>query len=152
MMQNNDEIKFIKANIKHVDIIYDLEKETLPKDMYSRNAIIDNIKNKSKLNIIEKNKKNYTGYACLSYFDTEGELLKISIKKEYQNKGYGFSLLNKIISEAKLKGIEKVFLEVRETNNIAISFYKKFGFKIISTRKEYYSDGTNATIMEYYIK
>ena len=150
MKHNESTLKFYKARLKHIDFIYNLESETLPLDVYSKDAIKENLKNKSMINIIAKvNDSELIGYGCLSYFDNEGELLKLSIKKLYQKNGYGRLLLAKIIHESKLKGIDKIFLEVRESNLNAISFYKKFGFNLLNTRKEYYSDGTNALIMEY---
>ena len=39
-------------------------------------------------------------------------------------------------------------LEVNVTNQTAVNFYQKFGFKIIHVRKNYYSDNNDAYIME----
>ena len=45
--------------------------------------------------------------------------------------------------------IKNIFLEVRESNQTAINFYKKNKFKEISIRKNYYSKPTeNAIIMK----
>ena len=42
-----------------------------------------------------------------------------------------------------------IFLEVRESNQVAINFYKKNKFKEISVRKNYYSEpNENAIIMK----
>jgi ribosomal-protein-alanine N-acetyltransferase len=37
-------------------------------------------------------------------------------------------------------GADFFYLEVRKSNIPAINLYKRFGFEIISIRKEYYSD------------
>ena len=70
------------------------------------------------------------------------EILAIATIKEYRNKGVAQGLLDKI----KTKDI---FLEVRESNQVAINFYKKNKFKEISIRKNYYSKpNENAIIMK----
>ena len=70
------------------------------------------------------------------------EILAIATIEEYRNKGIAQELLDKI----KTKNI---FLEVRESNQMAINFYKKNNFKEIRIRKNYYSEPTeNAIIMK----
>ena len=43
--------------------------------------------------------------------------------------------------------MKDIFLEVRESNQVAINFYKKNNFKQISIRKGYYSDPTEDAII-----
>ena len=38
--------------------------------------------------------------------------------------------------------IKKWFLEVRRSNDPAVALYKKFGFKAVGTRKNYYKTPT----------
>ena len=46
--------------------------------------------------------------------------------------------------------IQKITLEVRRSNQIAISLYKKYDFKEISVRKNYYKNPTeDAVILQY---
>jgi cellulose biosynthesis protein BcsQ len=51
------------------------------------------------------------------------------------------------LKELKNQGIEKIFLEVRKSNIPAKSLYEKIGYKEISVRKKYYSDGEDAVVM-----
>ena len=70
------------------------------------------------------------------------EILAIATVEEYRNKGIAQELLAKI-------RIKNIFLEVRESNQTAINFYKKNKFKEISIRKNYYSKpAENAIIMK----
>ena len=66
------------------------------------------------------------------------EVLDIVVAPQYQSKGLGKHMLKRIIESAINAKKEKVFLEVRESNLVAQSLYRKCGFKIISTRKKYY--------------
>ena len=52
----------------------------------------------------------------------------------------GESLLRIAIETAKERGAEGMTLEVRVSNKIAQSLYRKFGFQAGGIRKGYYSD------------
>ena len=65
----------------------------------------------------------------------EIHILNFVIKKNYQNKGYGKLLLKMFLS---LHEDRKFFLEVFKDNIKAINLYKKFNFRIIGERKNFY--------------
>lgn len=70
----------------------------------------------------------------------EGEIYSFAILEEYRGKGYGKKLLNTAIEHFVKKGIKKVSLNVRVSNNIAISLYKSLGFSINMTLDCYYGN------------
>lgn len=82
--------------------------------------------------------------ATKSYDDADIEGLVT--KGEFRNKGIASALINALIENLKNQNIVKIFLEVRESNEGAISLYKKFNFNNISKRQKYYSNGENALI------
>ena len=71
------------------------------------------------------------------------DILNIGINPNNQRKGYGSLLMSYLYKELKNRLIEEVFLEVRESNQSAISFYSNQGFKEISIRKNYYKSNSN---------
>ena len=62
------------------------------------------------------------------------------------NQGIGSLLLKSLISLSKKLNLTSLSLEVNENNLTAIHLYKKFGFEILGTRKNYYQN-QNAIIM-----
>ena len=74
---------------------------------------------------------------AMSAIDT-ADILNISINKDYQGKGYGKKLLHNLIKKLKDRAIGQLILEVRKSNQAAITFYLKHGFEEISLRKNYY--------------
>ena len=54
-------------------------------------------------------------------------------EKNEWGKGYGVDAVNELLKITKKRSIDKIFLEVRPTNNRAISAYEKCGFKQIGT-------------------
>ena len=84
-----------------------------------------------------------------SIFDGEvAEILNLGIDPVYQGLGYGSSLMENYITSIKELGCYSIVLEVRSSNEKAISLYKKFGFKTIRIRKNYYSDGEDELFMQ----
>ena len=91
--------------------------------------------------IVLKYKKNILGYAFFSVVGTDSHLLNITVSKNYQGRGYGKKILEKVLFQSKVLGATIVFLEVRVSNYRAIDFYEKFGFKRDAIRYNYY-DGS----------
>lgn len=91
--------------------------------------------NKSAYFIMEDD-KGIAGGAGI--FPTEGlppntcELVKMYIAKKFRGNGYGQTLLEKCIEEAKKVGYEKMYLESMPELTNAIAMYVKNGFKLIS--------------------
>lgn len=78
------------------------------------------------------------GFGILSYGAKEAHLIKLAINPQQQGIGLGHKMLQHLIAMAKLHYAEKIFLEVRVSNIVAISLYKKFAFTEIGLRKGYY--------------
>lgn len=79
----------------------------------------------------------------------EAEILFIAVNPEFQDRGIGKTLLEMILESALLLGVETVWLEVRESNYNAISFYKKNCFIHAYTRHNYFqSPAENAAVMK----
>ena len=75
----------------------------------------------------------------------EAEVLNFVVDETYQRQGIGQTLFNKV--EEDLPNLEKMTLEVRESNTKAKNFYTKNGFKQISIRKNYYKNNENALVL-----
>lgn len=72
------------------------------------------------------------------------EINYIYVKEEYRKKGVATELLNYMITTNNFNNIT---LEVNTKNLNAINLYKKFDFKIINIRKNYYN-GVDGYLME----
>ncbi len=126
--------------------IYELEKKIFGATAYSE-IEIDEMSCNSNY-IIKKivvNEK-LIGYV-ISFLSVDVcDIMKIAVDEEYRHLGYGKKLLELLKSSVDTN----IMLEVRVSNVAAIKFYEKNGFKIISTRKKYYSDnGEDAYVMLY---
>ena len=78
------------------------------------------------------------GYAVMTVAAGECHLLNLCIKDEFQNQGFGQSMLSYLLDVAGSHGAEVAFLEVRPSNRHAINLYSKAGFNEVGLRKDYY--------------
>ncbi|MFN4012276.1 MAG: ribosomal protein S18-alanine N-acetyltransferase [Aquificaceae bacterium] len=83
------------------------------------------------------------GYVVVWQVYDEATIMSIAIKKEKWGKGYGKRLMEFIIGYFKGR-VKRLVLDVRRSNIRAIRLYQSFGFKIVSERRGYYSDGEDA--------
>ena len=89
--------------------------------------------------------KKLVGFIHLSQSFETFDLITLVVDKEWRNKGIASSLLSYVFK--KVDGMKRMLLEVRVSNKAAISLYKKYGFKELCLRKNYYGD-EDALIME----
>lgn len=85
------------------------------------------------------------GYIGRYEFLGEVEILNFVVDEIHQRKGIGQLLFNQV--EQDVQNLNKMTLEVRESNTKAINFYLKNGFKQISVRKHYYKNGEDAKVL-----
>ena len=77
----------------------------------------------------------------------EADLLNISVSPPLHNMGIGMQAMKLFFKQIWRLGFEKIFLEVRSTSP-AVRFYQRCGFIQTGTRREYYSDGVDALLMQ----
>ena len=134
--------KLTNNDIDYIEQIFNLEKEIFKNSAFSKSYLNTLIKGDNSFIYIYLIDNQVCGYLMVLDSIDVYEILAIATIEKYRNKGIAQELLDKI----KTKDI---FLEVRESNKVAINFYKKNNFKEISIRKNYYSEPTeNAIIMK----
>ena len=134
--------KLTSDDIDYIEQIFNLEKEIFKNSAFSKSYLNTLIKGDNSFVYVYLIDSKVCGYLIVLDSIDVYEILAIATIEEYRNKGIAQELLAKI-------RIKNIFLEVRESNQTAINFYKKNKFKEISIRKNYYSKPTeNAIIMK----
>ena len=78
----------------------------------------------------------------------DAHITTLAVHPDQRGKRYGERILVHLLHEAIERGASWITLEARESNEIAQSLYRKYGFTTVSTRRAYYSDnGENAVVM-----
>lgn len=90
--------------------------------------------------LIAKLNQKIVGFAGIKILMDEADIMNIVVKKDSRNQGIGSLLLKELINWAKKLNLTSITLEVMEENYSAIHLYRKFGFKQVGIRKNYYKD------------
>jgi [ribosomal protein S18]-alanine N-acetyltransferase len=77
----------------------------------------------------------------------EGEILNLAVRRQSRRRGEGQALLSAILEQFHRRGVNKVFLEVRESNEAGIAFYEKMGFASTGRRPGYYREPEEAAVL-----
>jgi len=77
----------------------------------------------------------------------KGHLISIAVLPEYQRRGIGYALMQEVMQAMLLYEATEIFLEVRVSNTAAVNLYKKMGFRISQTERNYYANGEDAYTM-----
>lgn len=80
------------------------------------------------------------GYAVLWIVLDQGELANLAVVSDRRGEGLGRALLDHVLDDARGRGVEKLFLEVRESNEVALRLYRAAGFEEIGRRPAYYDN------------
>ena len=90
------------------------------------------------LRVLETPLLPVAGYAVLWCILDQGELANIAIAPELRDRGLGSFLLDRMTVEARSRGVESLYLEVRVSNFRARAMYGSRGFEEIGVRRDYY--------------
>ena len=89
-------------------------------------------------NIVLIRDKEVAGYGVLSVAAGEAHILNVCVDPEFRSRGYGEKMLDEMLFRARAASVREVFLEVRPSNELAITLYKKKGFHQVANRPSYY--------------
>lgn len=89
-------------------------------------------------------------YGGMTVVLDEGSITNIAVRPDLRRRGLGRAVVSALLSQAKARGVCVVYLEVRVSNQAAISLYRSLGFSIVGTRKNFYKLPTeDAHIMQW---
>ncbi len=90
------------------------------------------------LRVAEVAPHGVVGYSVLWCALDQGELANIAVAEERRGVGLGAKLLEDAIEGARSAGVRILYLEVRQSNSLALSMYSRRGFIQVGLRKSYY--------------
>jgi ribosomal-protein-alanine N-acetyltransferase len=87
------------------------------------------------------------GYASFRYVGKQGDVNTVAVSKSQQGNGIGTALMDWLESQATLRNVREIFLEVRSDNDAAMKMYSSRGYERIDIRRNYYGNTIDANIM-----
>ena len=89
------------------------------------------------------------GFVIFHVTDDSSEIYNIAVDESYSRSGIGTFLMQAVIDSVLSNGARRLILEVRKSNAGAIKFYRRFKFRVVGERSDYYSNPVeDAFVME----
>lgn len=126
-----------KGNIQDVMNIQDSHIH----EILSEDTILKDLSSPLSYYIYAKVDDKVVGFCGINILHDHADITGIAVQKELCNKGIGKTLIRNIMSKCKSLNLNEIFLEVRESNTAAQTFYESLNFEKINERKGYYDKG-----------
>ncbi len=120
-----------------VDQVCILEKEAFSMP-WNKDSFLDMIKNENAIYLVAEENELILGNCGLINMAGEGEIVNVTVKKEYRNQKIAFNMMTELLEQGKQVGIKEFALEVRVSNETAIHLYENLGFHSEGIRKNFY--------------
>ncbi len=85
-------------------------------------------------------RRQVAGYLCAWFVADEVHILNLACHPGFRRQKVATGLLAHCLAHAGAMKIQWAYLEVRRSNDQALSLYSKYGFKPVGLRKGYYTD------------
>ena len=121
----------------HVTAIAELEKLCFS-DPWSENSIRYELTNPLSYWIVAMENDRVAGYVGSQAVLDEADMMNIAVHPDFRRRGVALSLIEALVSELKERNVHCLTLEVRASNDPAISLYQKLGFLQVGRRPNYY--------------
>jgi len=141
-----DNVEISNMQLSDLDLIAN-NLETNFDDFWNYNVFKQELINSNSKYLVAKINNDVIGFAGIIPILDEADISNIVVHKNFRNKKIGTLLLEKLLDLAISLNLKNLNLEVRESNLVAITLYKKFGFEECGIRKKYYNNAENAILM-----
>jgi len=128
---------FRKGTEEDIKYIAELEAKTFS-DAWTEKSVRDTFGQKQAFITVAEDVDKLVGYCIIYYVMDEAEIARIATSEVVRRTGVGKGLLNYTCECCRKKQIERLLLDVRESNEGAIAFYQNYGFETDGIRKHFY--------------
>ena len=122
---------------EHVAQVAELEKLCF-RDPWSENSVASELKNALSLWLVAVDGERVAGYVGSQTVMDESDMMNVAVHPDYRKQGIATALILGLVEELRKRGSRSLTLEVRASNETAISVYSKLDFQEVGRRKNYY--------------
>jgi len=89
--------------------------------------------------VVEKPGDRVIGYIIFWHIREDVQVNNIAVHPDFRGRGIAEALMRHVIDKVRANGATFMTLEVRVSNAPAVTLYRKLGFEVLGTRKNYYT-------------
>jgi|SRR5271170_8790 len=115
-----------------------LHRACCPEDPWDAEAIEQIMGIPGFFGLIGWGKTDPVGFALALALGEEAEIVSLGVLPDHRRCGIGAAILDAVCGQARLRGAERVVLEVAWDNGAARALYGGRGFTVVGRRRNYY--------------
>ena len=96
--------------------------------------------------INDDSRRTSAGFLIARKAADEAELLTLAVAPQWRRAGLGRALLKSAMATLGESGAKQLFLEVEDSNEVALRLYRSLGATAVGRRARYYEQGADAAI------
>jgi ribosomal-protein-alanine N-acetyltransferase len=151
-MEISNCVKIVRMQEEHIPAVFSLDKKSLTLPWSERSYLFEIRENKTSIPLVaiqtnDGKVEHLAGFIVVWTIEDEAHVGTVAVDKEFRRQGIAQKLISTAIQEAKDRGAQKVFLEVRAGNLPARALYQKLGVVDFDLRKKYYCDNQEDAII-----
>jgi [ribosomal protein S18]-alanine N-acetyltransferase len=89
--------------------------------------------------VVRKPGGRVVGYIIFWHVRDDVQINNIAVHPDFRGQGIAEALMRFVIDKVRSEGATFMTLEVRRSNSPAAALYRKLGFEVLGTRKNYYT-------------
>lgn len=134
-----------EATAADLDVVCALQAPCFPDDPWTRGMLVEELGRVGGIFLVHAGEADPIGWAIGWNILGELHVLQVAVRPDVRRSGAGRRLVAEL--EARARGAETAWLEVRTDNEAAIGLYASAGYAAVGRRPRYYADGCDALLM-----
>lgn len=138
----------VPMRLSDLDDVMEIERHAF-KSPWSRQIFVEELEREwARLDVV-KDRQSGRALAFVNYWLVRDEvhILNIATRLEERRRGHSSRLLQHVIDFARKNACREITLEVRRSNQPAIQLYRKYAFRPVGIRPNYYADNNEDAIV-----
>lgn len=116
-------------------------------DAWSEKSVLETLGQENTICLTALKAGRTAGYLLAYTAADEAEIARIAVTEELQRQGVARALLQRLENVCKEKGLTRILLDVRESNEAARALYESAGFREDGIRQRFYEDPQEDAIL-----
>lgn len=146
--QREKEAEIIVRELKVEDsaAVAEMEQQIFS-DSWSEKSVLETVQQKQSVCFAAEKAGHFLGYLLAYHAADEAEIARIAVQKEARRQGAAGKLMQALEHYCEEHKMEKLLLDVRESNEAARSFYTKNGFVEDGIRQGFYVNPSEDAVL-----
>jgi [ribosomal protein S18]-alanine N-acetyltransferase len=135
-------VDIVPMRREHINELLPYEVDLFGSEAWSRASYLDELADtRYRRYLVAVDDGRLVGWAGVRVLPPSAEILTVGVVPSARRRGIGTQLLTALTDEARRRGADEVFLEVRVDNEAAQTLYEREGFYRLGVRRGYYEGG-----------